>query len=118
MDVEDLFSTTGDDAVVLAVHVQPGAGRSAVVGRHGDALKLKIAAPPAGGRANEASAALLAETFGAPAGQVALISGDKSRSKRFKLSGLDVDEFRRRLEQVVEEGASGAGPGARSNARH
>jgi uncharacterized protein (TIGR00251 family) len=117
MDVEALYSTAGDDAVVLQVHVQPGAGRSAVVGRHGDSLKLKVGAPPEGGRANEACASLLAETFGVPAGGVSLISGHKSRTKRFKVSGLDLDEFRMRLEQVLEGGAAGPGPEARSSGR-
>ena len=58
------------EGVVLRVHVQPGAGRSAVVGRHGDALKVRVAAPPEGGRANEACRALVAETFGLAASAV------------------------------------------------
>ncbi len=109
MNIDDLFSTTGDDAVVLHVHVQPGAGRSAVVGRHGSALKVRVAVPPVGGRANTATAELLAEEFGLTTAQVALVGGDTSRSKTFTLSGLDVDEFRRHLEQVV--GAAHARPG-------
>ena len=117
MDVEALYNTAGDDAVVLSVHVQPGAGRSSIVGRHGDALKLKVGAPPEGGRANEACASLLGETFGLGTSGVSLVSGDKSRTKRFKLSGVDLDEFRHRLERVVEGGAAGPGPDARSSGR-
>jgi uncharacterized protein (TIGR00251 family) len=118
MDADDLYRTSGDDAVVLQVHLQPGAGRSAVVGRHGAALKLKVAAPPQNGRANDACAALLAETFGVGAGSVELVSGATSRSKRFKLSGVDLEEFRRRLDQAVESGSGGPGPDARSPGRH
>jgi uncharacterized protein (TIGR00251 family) len=105
--VDDLFDVTGGDdadSVVLRVHVQPGAGRTAVVGRHGNALKVRVAAPPAGGRANDACAALLAETFGVKAGDVALTSGGSSRMKRFRLDHVDLEEFRHRLEQAVAGG--------------
>jgi uncharacterized protein (TIGR00251 family) len=111
MDVSDLYRTDGDDAVVLHVHVQPAAGRSAVVGRHGGSLKVRVAAAPEGGRANEACAALLAETFGVNASAVELVSGPSSRSKQFRLAGVELDEFRRRLERAVE-GGGGAAPGA------
>jgi uncharacterized protein (TIGR00251 family) len=101
----DLYRTAGDDAVVLHVHVQPAAGRSAVVGRHGAALKVRVAAAPEGGRANEACAGLLAETFGLTRGQVELVSGPSSRAKQFKLAGVDLEAFRTQLERAV----SGAG---------
>jgi uncharacterized protein (TIGR00251 family) len=91
----------GADSVVLRVHVAPGAGRSAVVGRHGDALKVRVAAPPVGGRANTATSELLAESFGLKGGDVELVSGDTSRSKRFRLSGLDLEDFERRLRLLV-----------------
>lgn len=113
MDVEELYGAAGDDAVVLNVHVQPGAGRTAVVGRHGTALKVRVAAPPERGRANDACAALLAETFGPT--EVELVGGAASRSKRFRLSGLDTHEFRRRLERAVAEGGSGPGPESRQS---
>ncbi|HEV3400794.1 MAG TPA: DUF167 domain-containing protein, partial [Acidimicrobiales bacterium] len=109
--VDELYMPAGDDAVVLSVHVQPGAGRTAVVGRHGTALKIRVAAPPEGGRANDACAALLSETFGTA--QVELVGGGGSRSKRYRLEGVDGDEFRRRLERAVAEGAPGQGPGNR-----
>ena len=114
MQVRDLFDVREDDegnsSVVLRVHVQPGAGRSAVVGRHGTALKVRVAAPPVGGRANDACAELLADTFGLGSGQVELVGGRTSRSKTFRLSGVDVDEFARLLEQAVGDGRPGAGP--------
>jgi uncharacterized protein (TIGR00251 family) len=105
--VDDLFDVLGDDGVVLRLHVQPGAGRTAVVGRHGDALKVRVAAPPEGGRANEAVTALMATTFGVKGDQVELVSGESSRSKRVKLSGVDVDEIRRLLNETVSTISTG-----------
>ena len=105
--VDDLFRADGEDAAVLHVHVQPGAGRSAVVGRHGTSLKVRVAAAPEGGRANDACADLLAETFALSRAQVELVSGPSSRAKQFKLSGLDLEAFRTQLERAV------AGAGAR-----
>ena len=115
MDVDELYSNLDGGAVQLNVHVQPGAGRTAVVGRHGTALKVRVAAPPEGGRANDACAALLAETFGAAT--VELVGGATSRQKRFRLADLDTDEFRRRLERVVAEGAGESGPEVRQTGR-
>jgi uncharacterized protein len=109
--VDELSRPEGDEAVVLNVHVQPGAGRTAVVGRHGTALKVRVAVPPEGGRANEACAALLAETFGAA--RVELAAGARSRSKQYRLVGVDVDELRRRLERAVAGGTPGRGPESR-----
>ena len=111
MDLDELYTAQGDDAVVLNVHVQPGAGRTVVVGRHGTALKVRVAAPPERGRANDACAALLMETFG-PC-RVELVGGVSSRSKRFRISGIDGDEFRRRLERAMHDGAAGPRPASR-----
>jgi uncharacterized protein (TIGR00251 family) len=105
--VDDLYRAEGDDAVVLHVHVQPGAGRAAVVGRHGTSLKVRVAAAPEGGRANDATAELLAETFGLKRAQVELVSGPSSRAKQFKLAGVDLDGFRSRLERVATGTAAG-----------
>src|SRR3989442_12264413 len=83
---DDLFEVSGDDAIVLHVHVQPGAGRTAVVGRHGTALKVRVAAAPTGGRANEAAAALLAETFGVKTAPAGLTGGATPRAHGFPIS--------------------------------
>jgi uncharacterized protein len=110
------FSDLYDDApegIVLRVHVQPGAGRSAVVGRHGDALKVRVAAPPVEGRANDATRALLADALGLPEGEVELTGGQSSRAKRFRLKGIDAEEGEKRLRVALGEGrlADGRGRG-------
>jgi uncharacterized protein (TIGR00251 family) len=80
-----------DGNILLSVHVQPGARTSEVVGRHGDALKLRVAAPPEDGKANRAVVALVAQTLGVGAGDVELVSGASSRRKRIKVTGLSLD---------------------------
>jgi uncharacterized protein len=101
-DVSDLYDVS-TEGVVLHVHVQPGAGRSAVVGRHGDALKVRVAAPPVQGRANEATRTLLAEALGLPTDDIELTGGDASRSKRFRLRGLDAEEADRRIRVALDD---------------
>ena len=80
------------DGVTLAVHAQPGAKKTAIVGIYGDGakaqLKIAVQAPPVEGRANEALIAFLAKTFGLPKGAVALVSGELSRNKVFLLRGV------------------------------
>ncbi len=111
-EVSDLYDDS-PEGIVLRVHVQPGAGRSAVVGRHGDALKVRVAAPPIEGRANEASRSLVAEALGVPESDVELISGESSRAKRFRLNGLDAEEGEKRLRVALDEGKTADGRGAR-----
>ena len=74
--------------VVLALHIQPGAKRSEVVGLHGEALKIRLAAPPVDGRANEALIAFLAERLGVPKARIELIAGQSSRAKRVRVDGI------------------------------
>jgi uncharacterized protein (TIGR00251 family) len=105
----DLFDITADGDVVVRLHVQPGAGRTAVAGRHGDALKVKVAAPPTGGKANEAVAAFVAELLGVDRGKVELTHGQSSRTKRVKVTGVEPDEARRLLAVAMAD-TGNAGP--------
>jgi uncharacterized protein (TIGR00251 family) len=97
-----------DGAVVLRVHVSPGAGRSAVTGRHGDAVKVRVAAPPVDGRANAALVEFLAGEFGLKAADVTLVSGATARAKRFRLGGLDPDAAEAAVERLLSTAGSGA----------
>jgi uncharacterized protein (TIGR00251 family) len=108
-DLHRVVEAVGDDKVVISVHAQAGAGRSEVVGRHGDALKVRVAVPPTQGRANEAITKLLADTLGVPAKAVSLTSGATGRAKRFTVDDLDLDRALEALERSVEE--AGRRPG-------
>src|SRR5262252_884087 len=111
--VTALYTVRDDGSVELNVHAQPGAGRTQITGRHGDALKIRVAVPPEHGRANAALAGTLAEAFGLPSQAVELVSGDKSRSKRFRLTVEDIDAFAHRLDGLVASGSEGPGPADR-----
>ncbi len=75
----------------------PGASRAAVVGRHGDAWKVRVAAAPERGKANEAVLTLLADTLAVPRSNVTLVSGGGSRDKIVELEGITAEEIERRL---------------------
>ncbi len=68
-------------ALVLTLHVQPGARRTEVAGVHGDALRIRLAAPPVDGKANAELVRFLADAFGVPRQQVTLVRGETSRRK-------------------------------------
>jgi hypothetical protein len=109
---EDLFEYTAGDndddgSAVVRLHVQPGAGKTAVVGRHGDAMKVRVAAPPEGGRANDAVVALMAQTFDLKLAAVSLISGQSSRAKRVKIDGIAEEEVERLLELAISHATEG-----------
>ena len=80
-----------DGTIVLAVHAQPGAKRTGISGLHGEALKVRVAAPALEDRANEALIEFLAQRFGVARRDVTLVSGAKSREKRFEIRGSAMD---------------------------
>ena len=88
----------------LQLRVAPGAGRAAVVGRHGEAWKVRVTAAPADGKANAAVVRLLAETLSLPVRDVEIVSGHASRDKTVALNGIDNDEIERRLAQASAVG--------------
>ena len=81
----------GDD-VVLALYVQPGARKTEVAGQHGNALKIRLGAPPVDGKANDCLIAFLAERLGVPKARVLLEAGQTSRAKRVRITGISVAE--------------------------
>jgi uncharacterized protein (TIGR00251 family) len=93
--------TQTQDGVIVAVHVQPRAGVTAVRGQHGDALRIRVAAPPVDGRATEEARRALADALNVSPASIALVSGEKSRLKRFLVSGCPLNEVRRRIDSLV-----------------
>jgi uncharacterized protein (TIGR00251 family) len=88
----------------LTLRVSPGAARSIVVGRHGSGWKVRVAAPPEEGKANDALVRLLADTLALPRRDVRIISGQASRDKTVALVGIGPEEIERRLAEASAAG--------------
>jgi len=80
--------------VRVAVHVQPRASRSEIIGQHGTALKVRLQAPPVDGAANEALVRLLAKALNVPERSVRVVAGTTSRSKMVEVDGTTADAVR------------------------
>jgi uncharacterized protein len=83
--------------VRIRLRVQPRAARTEVVGRHGDALRVRVTAPPVDGAANQALVRLLADRLGVPRGTVQVVAGETGRNKIIAVEGLSAPEARARL---------------------
>jgi uncharacterized protein (TIGR00251 family) len=82
----------------VQLRVSPGARHDQLVGRHGEAWKIRVAAPPEGGRANEAVLDLLARELSLPRRSLSIVSGRGAREKVVLMEGIDRAESERRLE--------------------
>ncbi len=91
---------------IITVCAQPGARRNGILGLRAGAVRVAVTAAPEKGKAIAAIAAVRAESLGCRASQVALISGESSRQKRFLIAGIELCELRRRILTVLPD----AGP--------
>ena len=82
------------EGVIVAVWAVPGSSRTEIVGVHGGRIKVRVSAPPEGGRANSALVSYLEDTLGT---DVELVAGMASRSKLFRVKGLEAGSVRRKL---------------------
>lgn len=95
--------TPSKQGTLFAVHAQPGARRNAILGERAGALRVAVTAPPDKGKANAAILELLARELGCRPSEIALVSGETSRQKRFILAGVSVEEAARRIAKAAPE---------------
>ncbi|VAX20861.1 COG1872 [hydrothermal vent metagenome] len=88
------------DGVRLKVYVAPRASKTAVAGYYGEALKIRLAAPPVDGAANEALIAFIAKLFKTPKSGISIVGGIKSKRKVVEIEGVDLDRARTTLENI------------------
>jgi uncharacterized protein (TIGR00251 family) len=94
---------TKDGEVTFAVRVQPRASNSGVAGELDGVLKIRLAAPPVEGQANEELIRLLAKLFDAPRQRIAILSGQTSKNKVVSIRGISVDEAEKVLTWALNQ---------------
>lgn len=94
--------------VVVKVFVQPRSSRNSIQGIYGDALRIKLKAPPVDGAANKMCIAFLAKAIGVPKSTVEVLSGHSSRTKRIlfhctddNASAVQRSRLKRRIESAL-----------------
>jgi uncharacterized protein (TIGR00251 family) len=87
-----------DGSLLLSLYVQPRSGQNKIVGLHGDAVKLRLNAPPVDGKANKAVIAFFAKSLKIPKSAVTIRSGLQSRMKKIVLIGVDEEQIRGLIE--------------------
>jgi uncharacterized protein (TIGR00251 family) len=86
-----------DGGVRIRVKTVPGARRDAIAGELGDRLKIRVSAPPEGGKANKAIASLLADVLGLRARDVEIVVGPTNPEKVFEARGVSISDAADRL---------------------
>lgn len=86
-----------DGSVTFKVRVQPRASRTELAGEHAEAVKLRLAAPPVDGRANEECRRFLSELLRVDARSVEILTGLSSRDKVIRVHGVSIEQVRQAL---------------------
>ena len=102
------FIREHSEGIVLKILVQPRSSKNSIVGAHGDALKVKVTAPPVAGAANKMCIRFLAKCLGIPHFLIEIISGQNSRTKQILLRSEQVPPtekkknlLRHRIEKLI-----------------
>ncbi|MEI7881303.1 MAG: DUF167 domain-containing protein [bacterium] len=89
--------TDNKGGAIINVHATPRASKNQIQGLHGNALKIRLQAPPVDGKANETLIEFLAGALGIPRRQITIISGQTSRQKRLRLQGITAGQVEIKL---------------------
>lgn len=99
----DAMLTPVKNGTAIRVKVVPGASRSEIAGALGDRLKVRIAAPPEGGKANKAVCALLAQRLDLPVKALEVTAGHGRPGKTVLVKGIQPETLRQRLSIYLDE---------------
>ena len=98
--MSEWFRVASNGHITLTLHIQPGAKKTEFAGLHGDALKIRLAAPPVDGKANEALIKFFAGVLRLPKSAVNLKSGQTSRRKVLEVVGTTAEAVARCAQAV------------------
>lgn len=101
-----MFFSDHPRGLLIDVRVQPKSAKTAIIGMHGEALKIKLNAPPVEGKANKALIQLVAKLLRCPKSAVEIISGQTSRNKRLLIHidrDTDVESRRESLKKILRD---------------
>lgn len=104
MDISCAAVQARKDGVLLSVHVQPKANRTECVGFYGDAVKVRVAAPPIDGAANEELIRFLADCCSVSRAGISIDAGAHSRQKRVRIRGVTAEHVLTRLLPTSSQG--------------
>jgi uncharacterized protein (TIGR00251 family) len=94
--------TDSSAGCIITVHAAPRAARNQIQGTHGDALKIRLKAPPVDGKANRALLSFLAQCLGLPPRQLELLTGDTGRHKRILVRQMPAQAARAHIQKYLE----------------
>lgn len=100
---KDFIVSSGENACRISIHAVPRASKTEVCGMQGNALKLRLQAPPVDGKANKAISKYLAELLGVPARNVSIVVGDTGREKIFQAVGITADAAKAKIEALLKK---------------
>jgi uncharacterized protein (TIGR00251 family) len=90
------------EGVVIRLHVIPNASKTEIVGTHGEALKIKIKAPPVDGKANQAIVSFFSEFLNVARSKIEILRGDKSKTKSLLVRGMGLTELKGHIAKALE----------------
>jgi uncharacterized protein (TIGR00251 family) len=93
-----MMFTESNGAVTFAVKVVPRASKNQIVGIEGDAIKIRLNAPPVEGKANDALIAFLAAALAVPRARIEIVTGQTSRRKILRVRGMAPQEVERKIQ--------------------
>lgn len=94
--------TETEQGVQFSLKIQPRAAKNEIVGLQGDALKLRLTAPPVEGEANNACVKFIADWLNVPRSMVSIVTGHASRHKIISVSGMDKDRLLQHYHEAIK----------------